>query len=62
MIITKNTARRYDICIKTKGLNECFVCKKNFNYDEYPFLELVRNHNNVFICKECAKKILEESK
>ena len=33
---------------------------KSFNYDDYPYLALVKNHKNVFVCEDCAKKILEE--
>lgn len=45
----------------TKEFNRCFVCKRTFNYDDYPYLALVKNHKNVFVCEECAKKILENS-
>lgn len=40
--------------------NQCFACKRIFNYDDYPYLALVKNHKNVFVCEECAKKVLEE--
>ena len=53
-------AGRERLRMSTKGLNQCFVCKKSFNYDDYPYLALVKNHKNVFVCEDCAKKILEE--
>lgn len=53
-------AQRERLHMSTKGLNQCFVCKKTFDYGDYPYLALVKNHKNVFVCEDCAKKILED--
>lgn len=60
MTVGNTISSREKMGMSTKGLNQCFVCKKNLNYDEYPYLALVKNSKNVFVCEECAKKILEE--
>lgn len=60
MTVGKTISSREKIGMSTRGLNQCFVCKKSFNYDDYPYLALVKNHKNVFVCEECHKRILEE--
>lgn len=62
MTVGNTISSREMMGMTTKGFNQCFVCKKNFNYDDYPYLALVKNHKNVFVCEGCAKKILEERK
>lgn len=59
MTVGNTIAAREKMCMTTKGLNQCFVCKKLFDYDDYPYLALVKNHKNVFVCENCAKKIIE---
>lgn len=60
MTVGNTISLRENMGMSTKGFNQCFVCKKKFNYDDYPYLALVKSHKNVFVCEECAKKILEE--
>lgn len=60
MTVGNTISSREKMGMSTKGLNQCFACKRIFNYDDYPYLSLVKNHKNVFVCEECAKKILEE--
>ena len=60
MTVGNTIAGRERLHMSTKGMNQCFACKKTFNYDDYPYLALVKNHKNVFVCEDCAKKILED--
>lgn len=60
MTVGKTISSREKMGMSNKGLDQCFACKKSFNYDDYPYLALVKNHKNVFVCEECAKRILEE--
>lgn len=48
---------RKTLGLNNKGLSKCFICGKKFNDDEYPYLAAVKNHKNVFICKDCAKEV-----
>ena len=47
--------------MKNKGLDKCFCCEKKFQSEEIPFLALIRNYKNMFICEKCAEQ-LKESK
>lgn len=40
-----------------KFLEKCFVCGHKFENSEVPWLGLVRNHKNVFLCEDCGKKV-----
>ena len=40
-------------------LSKCFVCGHRFEALEIPWLGLVKNHKNVFLCEECGKKVSE---
>ena len=40
-----------------KYLKKCFVCGHKFEDSEIPWLGFVRNHKNVFLCKECGGKV-----
>ena len=60
MTVGNTISSREKMGMSTNGFNQCFVCKKAFDYNDYPYLALVKNHKNVFVCEECAKSILEE--
>lgn len=60
MTVGNTIAGRKRLHMSTKGLDHCFACNKTFDYKDYPYLALVKNHRNVFVCEDCAKKILEE--
>lgn len=51
---------RERVGMKSKGFDKCFICGKQFLASDYPYLAIVRNHANVFICEDCAKKIQAE--
>lgn len=57
MSVGDTIVRREKVGMKSKGFDKCFACNKKFNYDDYPYLALVRGHKNVFICEECAKQV-----
>ena len=57
MTATETIQKRKEASIPVKGLDRCFVCKKKFEIDEYPYLALIEKHNNEFICKDCARKV-----
>lgn len=40
-----------------KGLDKCFVCGYKFKDNDTPWLSLVKNHKNVFLCETCAKQV-----
>ena len=62
MTVGNTIAAREKVHMSTNGLNSCFACKRSLNYDEYPYLALVKNHKNVFVCENCANKILLEKR
>ena len=43
--------------IKNRGLDKCFVCGYKFGNEEYPYLALIKNYKNQFICEKCAEKV-----
>lgn len=57
MTATETIKKRKEKSMPVKGLDKCFVCGKEFEIDEYPYLALIEKHNNRFICKNCAKKV-----
>lgn len=34
-----------------------FVCGYKFGNEEYPYLALIKNYKNQFICEKCAEKV-----
>lgn len=60
MTVGDTILKREQIGMKTKGFDKCFICKHKFNPSEIPYLALIRTHPNVFICKDCAKKVNKE--
>ena len=42
-----------------KYLEKCFICGHKFQESEIPWLGFVKNDKNVFLCKECGKKVTE---
>lgn len=46
--------------IKNRGLDKCFACGYEFDSEEKPYLGLIKNHSNQFICRECAMKVNPE--
>lgn len=46
--------------IKNRGLDKCFICGYKFPPDEFPYLGLIKNHANQFICRNCAEKVNPE--
>lgn len=57
MTATETIKKRKEKSMPVKGLGKCFVCEKKFETDEYPYLALVKKHENMFVCKDCARKI-----
>ena len=57
MTATEIIRKRKEKSMSVKGLDKCFVCEKKFETDEYPYLALVKKHENMFVCKDCARKI-----
>lgn len=55
---TLNT--RTTLGIRNNGLNKCFCCEHKFELNEFPYLVFIQNHENRFICNQCAEKVLEE--
>lgn len=51
---------REKVGLKNLGLDKCFCCGKKFKGDDFPYLGLVRNHRNVFLCEKCAGKVKNE--
>ena len=43
--------------IKNRGLDKCFACGYKFENEEYPYLALIKNYKNQFICEKCAEKV-----
>lgn len=41
------------------ALKKCFMCGYEFKDEDIPWLGLVKNHKNVFLCKCCGKKVAE---
>ena len=52
--------RREAIGMKTKGYDKCFACGHKFQSYDFPYLGLIRNHSNEFICIDCARKVNSE--
>ena len=44
-----------------KFLEKCFMCDYKFKYNDIPWLGLVKNHKNVFLCETCGKIIHEKT-
>lgn len=57
MTATETIRKRKEKSMSVKRLDKCFVCEKKFEADEYPYLALVSKYKNVFICKDCARKV-----
>ena len=60
MTVGDTITKREKVGMKSKGLDKCFACKKNFEPSDYPYLALIRNHKNMFICEDCARKVNPE--
>lgn len=58
MSVGETIIKREKVGMKNKGLDKCFCCGINFSSNYIPYLALVRNHKNVFICEECANEVL----
>jgi hypothetical protein len=39
---------------------KCFICNKEFKNDDIPYLAIIKNEHNSFICEECSKKVISE--
>lgn len=61
MTVGDTILKREKVGMKSKGYDKCFGCGHKFQYEDIPYLGLLRGHANVFICKECAEKIKEEN-
>ena len=51
---------RQSLGVKNRGLDKCFACGYKFGSEEKPYLGLIKNHSNQFICRECAMKVNPE--
>lgn len=51
---------REEVGLKNRGLDKCFACGKKFKGSDFPYLGLVRNHKNVFLCEKCAEEVKKE--
>ena len=45
---------------KSKGGDKCFACGYKFQPDDVPYLGLIRNYHNMFVCTDCARKVNPE--
>ena len=61
MTVKDTIKKRREVGLKTKGLDRCFVCDKKFEGDDFPYLAMIRNYSNQFICDDCANKIIKEN-
>ena len=59
MTVKDTIGQRAHMGLKTKGLDKCFICGKGFEGDDFPYLALIRNHNNEFICVNCAEQVMK---
>lgn len=48
---------REKVGMKNKGLDKCFCCGTKFASKDIPYLALIRNHTNAFICEACSNEI-----
>ena len=62
MTVKYTIAERARRGLRTKGLDKCFICGKGFKGDDFPYLALIRNHNNEFICVNCAELVMKEDR
>lgn len=60
MSVGDTILKREQVGMKSKGFNKCFACGYKFEHEDIPYLGLVRNHANVFICEKCAEKTKKE--
>lgn len=60
MSIGETIVRREKVGMKTRGYDKCFACGHKFKSDDFPYLGLIRNHSNEFICTDCARKVNPE--
>lgn len=60
MTVGDTIVKREKVGLKTKGLDKCFCCRINFSSDYIPYLALIRNHSNEFICEACANEVMQE--
>lgn len=60
MSIGDTIISREKVGMKTRDFDKCFICKKKFEYNDFPYLALIRGHKNSFICEDCAKKVNQE--
>lgn len=58
--VGETIVRREKVGMKTKGYDKCFSCGHKFQSDDFPYLGLIRNHSNEFICTDCARKVNPE--
>ena len=59
MTVGDTIQRREKAGMKNKGLDKCFACGHKFQSEDIPYLALIRNHANMFVCEKCAGKIKE---
>lgn len=48
--------------LERRGFSRCFVCGHKFEREEWVFLAIIKNHKNMFICKDCHQKCMNEVK
>ena len=46
--------------LEKRGFSKCFVCGHKFDRAEDAYLAHVKNHKNVFLCKDCARLVQAE--
>lgn len=57
MSVGETIVRREKVGMKTRGYDKCFACGYKFQADDFPYLGLIRNHSNEFICTDCARRV-----
>lgn len=60
MYVGETIMRREKIGMKTKDMTNCFACGHKFQSNDFPYIGLIRNHSNEFICADCARKVNPE--
>lgn len=58
MTIKDTIIKRAKMGLKTNGFDKCFMCNKKFDGADIPYLALIHNYKNQFICDDCAQKVL----
>lgn len=58
MSVGETITKREKVGMKNKGLDRCFCCGLHFSSNYVPYIALIRNHRNAFICEGCANEVL----